>query len=82
VTQCALPPVAPPTFFIGRGYAVFADLVIWPALAGKAVNGLGRVDQPRTSSYVADSGRLLATLGTRDEALRQVWSTPSPATVT
>jgi nucleoside-diphosphate-sugar epimerase len=68
--------------FFGPGYDVFADLVIRPALAGKAVNVLGRTDQPHTFSYVADFGKLLATLGTRDEALGQVWFTPSPAAVT
>jgi nucleoside-diphosphate-sugar epimerase len=68
--------------FFGPGYDVFADLVIRPALAGKAVNVLGRTDQPHTFSYVADFGKLLATLGTRDEALGQAWFTPSPAAVT
>jgi nucleoside-diphosphate-sugar epimerase len=68
--------------FFGPGYDIFADLVIRPALAGKAVNVLGRTDQPHTFSYVADFGRLLATLGTREEALGQVWFTPSPAAVT
>jgi len=67
--------------FFGPGYDVFADLVIRPALAGKAVNVLGRTDQSHTFSYVADFGRLLATLGTREEALGQVWFTPSPAAV-
>jgi nucleoside-diphosphate-sugar epimerase len=68
--------------FFGPGYDIFADLVVRPALAGKAVNVLGRTDQPHTFTYVADFGRLLATLGTRDEALGQVWLTPSPAAVT
>jgi nucleoside-diphosphate-sugar epimerase len=68
--------------FFGPGYEVFADLVIRPALAGKPVNVLGRTDQPHTFSYIADYGKLLATLGTRDEALGQIWFTPSPAAVT
>jgi nucleoside-diphosphate-sugar epimerase len=68
--------------FFGPGYDVFADLVIRPALAGKAVNVLGRTDQPHTMTYIADFGKLLATLGTREEALGQVWFAPSPAAIT
>jgi nucleoside-diphosphate-sugar epimerase len=68
--------------FFGPGYDVFNDLAIRPALAGKAVNVLGRIDQPHTFTYIADFGKLLATLGTREEALGQVWFTPSPAAVT
>jgi len=68
--------------FFGPGYDVFADLVIRPALAGKAVNVLGRTDQPHTMTYVPDFGKLLATLGTREEALGQVWFAPSAPAVT
>ena len=68
--------------FFGPGYDVFNDLVIRPALAGKAVNVLGRTDQPHTFTYIADFGKLLATLGTREEALGQVWFTPSAPAIT
>ncbi|MEW5940939.1 MAG: hypothetical protein AB1750_14815 [Chloroflexota bacterium] len=40
------------------------------------------MDQPHTFSYAADFGKLLATLGAREDALGQVWFTPSPAPVT
>jgi nucleoside-diphosphate-sugar epimerase len=68
--------------FFGPGYDVFNDLVICPALVGKAVNLLGRTDQPHTMTYIPDFGKLLATLGTREEALGQVWFTPSSPAVT
>lgn len=68
--------------FFGPGYDVFADLVIRPALKGKAVNVLGRTDQPHTMTYVPDFGKLLATLGTNDAALGQVWFAPSAPAVT
>lgn len=68
--------------FFGPGYDIFANLVIRPALAGKPVNVLGRTDQLHTFTYIADFGLLLATLGTRDEALGQVWFTPSPPAIT
>jgi nucleoside-diphosphate-sugar epimerase len=68
--------------FFGPGYDIFAGLVIRPALAGKPVNVLGRTDQAHTFTYIADFGRLLATLGTREEALGQVWFAPSAPAVT
>ena len=58
------------------------DIAIRPALLGKSINLLGRVDQPHTFSYAPDFGKLLATLGTREDALGQIWFTPSPAPVT
>jgi nucleoside-diphosphate-sugar epimerase len=74
---------------IGRGSNFFGpddmavtSFAIRPALEGKAINLLGRTDQPHTFSYSADFGKLLATLGTREEALGQIWFTPSPAPVT
>jgi nucleoside-diphosphate-sugar epimerase len=68
--------------FLGPRYEVFADLVVRPALAGKAVKVLGRTDQPHTFTYVPDFGRLLAHLGTREEAVGQVWFAPSAPAVT
>jgi nucleoside-diphosphate-sugar epimerase len=43
---------------------------------------MGRDDQPHSFTYIADFGRTLATLGTRDEALGQVWFAPTNAPVT
>lgn len=55
---------------------------IQPAVSGKTVNLLGSDRQPHTFSYIKDFGKLLATLGTRDEALGQVWFTPSNPSLT
>jgi nucleoside-diphosphate-sugar epimerase len=68
--------------FFGPDDHAVTDLAIRPALLGKTINLIGKMDQPHTFSYVADFGRLLATLGTHDEAFGQVWFTPSPAPVT
>lgn len=68
--------------FFGPEDHVVTDLAIRPALLGKTINLLGRLDQPHTFSYVLDFGRFLATLGTHDEAFGQIWFTPSPAAVT
>jgi nucleoside-diphosphate-sugar epimerase len=68
--------------FFGPDETVSARLLFWPALAGKRVSILGRLDQPHTFTYVADFGKALATLGTHDEALGQVWHVPSNPPVT
>ena len=68
-------------FFGPEDHAV-TDITIRPALLGKTINLLGRLDQPHSFSYVPDFGKLLATLGTHDEAFGQIWFTPSPAPVT
>jgi len=68
--------------FFGPDDHVVTDMTIRAAVDGKVVSLLGRLDQPHTFSYVPDFGKLLATLGTREEALGQVWFTPSPAPVT
>ncbi len=68
--------------FFGPDDNAVTSYAIRPAVEGKTANLLGRTDQPHTFSYVADFGRLLATLGTREEALGQVWFTPSPEPVT
>jgi len=68
--------------FFGPDERAMTDYAIRPAVVGKTINLLGRMDQPHTFSYVGDVGKLLATLGTREEALGQIWITPSPAAVT
>ena len=68
--------------FFGPDDMAVTQFAIRPALEGKAINLIGRLDQPHTFSYVADFGKLLATLGTREQALGQIWFTPSPAPVT
>ncbi len=67
--------------FFGPDDMAVTQFAIRPAVKGKTANLLGRMDQPHTFSYVADFGKLLATLGTREDALGQVWFTPSPAPV-
>jgi nucleoside-diphosphate-sugar epimerase len=68
--------------FFGPDDTALTGYAIQPAVEGKTVNLMGSTSQPHTFSYIADFGRLLATLGTRDEALGQVWFTPSNPPVT
>jgi nucleoside-diphosphate-sugar epimerase len=59
------------------GLRVFAN-----ALAGKRADFLGDPDLPHTYSYVPDIAAGLATLGTDEGAVGQVWHLPGPETVT
>jgi nucleoside-diphosphate-sugar epimerase len=63
--------------FFGPDDTALTGYAIQPAVEGKSANLMGRTDLPHTFTYIADFGRLLATLGTRDEALGQVWFSPS-----
>jgi nucleoside-diphosphate-sugar epimerase len=74
---------------IGRGSDFFGpddfaltSYAIQPAVHGKTVNLIGRTDMAHTYTYIADFGRLLATLGTRADALGQIWFAPSPPPIT
>lgn len=58
------------------GYAIL------PAVQGKTANLLGRTDQAHSFTYVGDFGKLLATLGTREDALGQVWFAPTNPPIT
>ncbi len=68
--------------FFGPDDHGLTGYLIRPAVSGKPASLLGRLDQPHTYTYVNDFGRLLATLGTHDEALGQIWFTPSSPAVT
>lgn len=76
---------------IGRGSDYFGPGVtnsvagdrVFPALlAGKKVMWVGSLDQPHTMTYVDDFARVLITLGTRSEALGQVWHAPAAEPLT
>jgi nucleoside-diphosphate-sugar epimerase len=63
--------------FFGPDDHDLTSYAILPAVQGKTVNLLGRTDQPHTFTYLADFGKTLAVLGTRSEALGQIWFAPS-----
>jgi nucleoside-diphosphate-sugar epimerase len=52
-----------------------------PALAGKPTQVLGDPDMAHTFTFLGDFARGLVTLGTRDEALGEVWHLPSAETL-
>jgi nucleoside-diphosphate-sugar epimerase len=74
--------IARGSHFFGPDDHNMTDLAMRPAVEDKAVKLLGRTDQLHTFSYAPDFGKLLATLGTRADALGQIWFTPSPAPIT
>ena len=73
--------------FFGPHDPIMSDLVFKPALQGKTINLLGRLDQPHTFTYAPDFGRALATLGMVDDVnaastYGRAWHVPSPEAVT
>lgn len=68
--------------FFGPYDTSLTSYAISPAVQGKTLNLMGSTNQPHTFTYVKDFGTLLATLGTREEALGQVWFTPSNPPIT
>lgn len=71
-----------PSHYFGPGYAITGELVFQKALAGKAMQFLGRLDQPHSFSFVPDAGRAMAILGTSQQAWGQVWIPPVQPTLT
>jgi nucleoside-diphosphate-sugar epimerase len=68
--------------FFGPFDMVQGEQLFIPALTGKPANLLGKPNLPHSFTYVKDFGKALAILGTRDEALGQVWIAPTASPVT
>lgn len=61
---------------------IYGDRVFYPAIAGKKVSVMGKLDNPHTFTCVGDFARGLVTLGERDEAFGEAWHLPCAPTVT
>lgn len=68
--------------FFGPDDPVYAALFFQPALKGKRVQMMGRLDVPHTWTYVPDFGQALAIAGTQDRAFGQIWHVPSDGAIT
>jgi len=70
--------------FFGAGVteSALGARVFGNAVAGKRADFIGNPNLPHTYSYVPDIATGLATLGTDERAVGQVWHLPGPDTVT
>jgi nucleoside-diphosphate-sugar epimerase len=66
----------------GAVTSALGENVFGAALAGKAAQVMGDLDQPHSYSYTPDVARALITLGTEPEAAGQVWHLPVAETRT
>jgi nucleoside-diphosphate-sugar epimerase len=65
-----------PSHYFGPGYDIAANFMFLPALKGKAVQLLGKIDVPHSFTYVPDAGRAMAILGTSEGSWGQLWIPP------
>lgn len=65
-----------PSHYFGSGYEVTGNMVFKNALRGKAMQFLGRLDQPHSFSFVPDAGKAMAVLGMSEQSWGQVWIPP------
>ena len=71
--------------FYGPGAAVttiYGERVFKPAIEGKKVSVMGKLDVPHTFIFLDDFARGMATLGEREESLGEVWHLPCAPTPT
>lgn len=69
-------------FGAGATESTLGQRVFGNAVAGKRADFIGDAELPHTYSYVPDIAAGLATLGTDERAVGQVWHLPGPETVT
>jgi nucleoside-diphosphate-sugar epimerase len=69
-------------FGAGATESTLGERVFGNAVTGKRADFLGNPDLPHTYSYVPDIAAGLATLGTDDRAIGEVWHLPGPETAT
>ncbi len=69
--------------FFGPEDRVMLDLIFKPAVTGKGLQLLGRLDQPRTFTYAPDFGHALADVGLAGSSVYgRAWHVPSSVPVT
>ena len=60
---------------------VLGSRSIGAMLAGKPAQFIGNIDMPHTYTFIDDFGRAMATVGTRADALGQIWHAPNVETL-
>ncbi|HEX6678081.1 MAG TPA: NAD-dependent epimerase/dehydratase family protein [Actinomycetes bacterium] len=66
----------------GGANSVVGDVLFGAAVLGRRARWLGRVDVPHSLNYLPDVARALVTLGSRSEALGEVWHLPAAQPLT
>lgn len=61
---------------------IYGERVFYPAIRGKKVSVMGKLDVPHTFIYIDDFARGMITLGAHDEAMGQAWHLPCAPTLT
>lgn len=61
---------------------IYGDRVFYPAIAGKKVAVMGKLDLPHTFICLDDFARGMITLGAHEEAMGEVWHLPCAPTLT
>ena len=61
----------------GLGQTTMGARVFYPLFKGRPAQVIGRLDLPRTHTYLPDFGKALVILGERSEADGQVWHVPN-----
>lgn len=61
----------------GREQTTMGARVFYPLFMGRAAQVIGRLDLPRTHTYLPDFGKALVILGERSQADGQVWHVPN-----
>jgi nucleoside-diphosphate-sugar epimerase len=62
--------------------SILGERVFIPAIKGKTINLLGRIDQPHTFTYIRDFAKGLVTLSENKNAYGKIWHIPSAETIT
>jgi nucleoside-diphosphate-sugar epimerase len=73
---------APDVYGPGVRTSAVGEQFFTSVVTGKRVPWLGKLDVPHALSFVEDFARGLIVLGTREEALGQVWHIPTPQALT
>jgi nucleoside-diphosphate-sugar epimerase len=66
----------------GGANSVVGDILFGAAAKGKPARWLGRLDVPHSLNYLPDVARALIVLGSRPEALGEIWHLPAAEPVT
>lgn len=63
-------------------HGIGSDLVFGPAMNGKSVSFLGKLDVPHAYIFSDDYARTLITLGEQERAHGEIWHAPCPEAIT